>query len=1167
MFGKLKKWLSCMMILIFSVILLPTNAFAADETDNSGIISGKTYVITSKNSGKAMEVANFGTQNGDKIQQWDYGNGTSQQWIIEQAYGKYYKIISKNSSKVVDVKDMSTENGATIHQWDYVNGDNQLWYFEKTDDGYFKIKSKQSNKCIDIAAISSDNGALMQLWEDVNGDNQKWNIKDITDDLKTNTNCTYKILNKSSNKALQVASASSENGALIEQWDENNTKNQSWKIENVSDKYFKIINDISGKVLDIKDLAQYDGATVHLWEDVSGDNQLWYFEKTDDGYYKIKSKRSNKCLDVAGISKDNGAKMQLWSDVNGDNQKWKITAEKIDFSKIDYTKDSDNDGIADDLEDILGLSKSKDDSDGDGIPDKVEINMYPYADPTKYDTAGDGIADIKKDFDEDKLTTEEELELGTDPIKADTDDDGLNDYDEVYVYKTNPTVADTDGDGINDGDEISLGSDPLKADTDGNGISDNEENYTQTVSQDCDNQTVSNVEVTLDAKGSANGKIKIKDLEDKDKTASNVVGLVGNPINISCKCEFNKAELKFTYDEGNLGDTKAEDLDVLWYDKENSTFRLMNATVDEENSTVTIETTHFSEYMLVDKSKWFDNWRNKIDYRSDTKGYFDLAFVIDGSGSMENNDPLKLRIEATKSFIDSFKDKDKGAVIEFENRATLYQGLTSDKTLLKAAADKIPDGGGTNLGAGVKCALDELETNGTNENRTVILLTDGQGDYDNSLNARAVNDKAKIYTVALGSSTNESLLKSISFATGGEYYKATTSEELIATFEKVRDTSTMDETDTDGDGLPDIVETLGMKTLNGQVIKTDPYNSDTDGDGISDGEEMGEAMTFIVPEEYKEYIDSYTYYPMYSNPLINSNDENDATGDEDWDEEDDNEIDITTIDLTDYIPNSVTFIFNKLGIDIKSALKETAFNIKELGNFDLEKPEDVGNICAGILAGIDDCRLFGIVDAILDYSSDFWNILNFSRARVLTNLAFLIHDIGSTVAAFDTMMAGGVSSEIALFFPPAEVATLSVTAVGAIECAGYMVLASNDVSKITMSYSEFDKKLNIIGSQRFNEKPSHITLNDKQLGKKWGKHKYDYTNLKTVEEYKKLANEVFNNPDKIVYDNLKNEYYYISGDNLLRLKSSGEFVSLYHGSNSERILKAIKKGGLIWQKH
>ena len=36
---KIKKWLSCIMVLILSVILLPLDAFAADETDNYVIIS------------------------------------------------------------------------------------------------------------------------------------------------------------------------------------------------------------------------------------------------------------------------------------------------------------------------------------------------------------------------------------------------------------------------------------------------------------------------------------------------------------------------------------------------------------------------------------------------------------------------------------------------------------------------------------------------------------------------------------------------------------------------------------------------------------------------------------------------------------------------------------------------------------------------------------------------------------------------------------------------------------------------------------------------------------------------------------------------------------------------------------------------------------------------
>ena len=42
----------------------------------------------------------------------------------------------------------------------------------------------------------------------------------------------------------------------------------------------------------------------------------------------------------------------------------------------------------------------------------------------------------------------------------DTDMDGLNDFDELYVYSTSPYLADTDSDGIQDKQEVDLGKDP-----------------------------------------------------------------------------------------------------------------------------------------------------------------------------------------------------------------------------------------------------------------------------------------------------------------------------------------------------------------------------------------------------------------------------------------------------------------------------------------------------------------------------------------------------------------------------------------------------------------------------------------------------------------------------------------------------------------------------------
>ena len=64
--------------------------------------------------------------------------------------------------------------------------------------------------------------------------------------------------------------------------------------------------------------------------------------------------------------------------------------------------------------------------------------------------------------DSDQLNNVEEITLGTDPLDADTDNDGLSDSAEVSTYDTDPLLADTDGDRLDDGYEINTyGTDPL----------------------------------------------------------------------------------------------------------------------------------------------------------------------------------------------------------------------------------------------------------------------------------------------------------------------------------------------------------------------------------------------------------------------------------------------------------------------------------------------------------------------------------------------------------------------------------------------------------------------------------------------------------------------------------------------------------------------------------
>ena len=77
--------------------------------------------------------------------------------------------------------------------------------------------------------------------------------------------------------------------------------------------------------------------------------------------------------------------------------------------------------------------------------------------------------------------------------------------------------------------------------------------------------------------------------------------------------------------------------------------------------------------------------------------------------------------------------------------------------------------------------------------------------------------------------------------------------------------------------------------------------------------------------------------------------------------------------------------------------------------------------------------------------------------------------------------------------------------------------------------------------------PEKLNFDKKQVGKKWGKHKFDYPDLNSYDDYMKLAEKVFNNAESIEYVMTGSgaEFRYLLGNNLLRVNPSGSFISLY----------------------
>ncbi len=260
---------------------------------------------------------------------------------------------------------------------------------------------------------------------------------------------------------------------------------------------------------------------------------------------------------------------------------------------IDYYTDSDSDGLPDDLEDYYGTDKNDKDTDDDGVNDLYELILG--TDPLTPDSNGNA------DPDMDGLTNAQESDLGTNPKSRDTDFDGLSDGEEVNLYGTDPKKYDTDDDGINDYNEIHLGSNPNVPDSDIK----REQTLEFEPSGDSGLNGVTKVRISGYISGSIEENTKIKDIYGKDLHTSSIEALVGDPVNIESTGEFDTMTITFEYRDG----LNENNLRIMWYDEENCVYKVLDeAQTDPTHNRISVETTHFSKYMLIDEAVWVNTW-------------------------------------------------------------------------------------------------------------------------------------------------------------------------------------------------------------------------------------------------------------------------------------------------------------------------------------------------------------------------------------------------------------------------------------------------------------------------------------------------------------------------------------------------------------------------------
>lgn len=416
---------------------------------------------------------------------------------------------------------------------------------------------------------------------------------------------------------------------------------------------------------------------------------------------------------------------------------------------------------------------------------------------------------------------------------------------------------------IDDGDEIYFGTDPTNPDTDGDGILDGDETFEQLLEIEIDDSdsAVIGVSVKMNVAGVIEKNTTIENIMGIDTYVSDVVGLVGVPVDITCSSSFSEATITFTYDESRLGNNDEDSLCMMWYDEENGVFRLLeDCIVNKENNTISYVTTHFSKYLIVNRDFWFDAWRYENNYRmldgeypSEDTPYYDIAFVVDVSGSM-TGERIDMAKDAMRMFIDAMLYDDKSSLIKFNDSASVVVGFDDSWYKIFDGYKSLTAGGGTNVSSGLSLAIDELGKIKNHKKQVIILICDGDvNDVEKQVNDAIAAD-ISIYTINVVNG-DSSQLEYIANATGGYPYTAINSWQIVESMNKIKNEtiSSPIQSDFDGDGILDIYEKVGIKLSNGHTINTDPEKKDSDDDGISDGDELGEPISFVQRDNSNIY--------------------------------------------------------------------------------------------------------------------------------------------------------------------------------------------------------------------------------------------------------------------------------------------------------------------------
>lgn len=282
----------------------------------------------------AAEVAGASAADGAPARIWDANGTDAQLWRVSHDAAGYVVLENAASGKVLDLPGASAVPAAALQQYASNGTRAQRWIAVKGEDGSFELLSAvDPSFAVELPGASTSAGTRLSLYSRNGTAAQRWaasaggtaleraaalaaeHVGDLPDG-------TYALCAGGSRSVLEVAGASSADGAQVRLWGSNATAAQRWRVSHDAGGFVTITNVASGKVLDVRGAVAFAGTAAWQYGANGSLAQKWVAVALDDGSFRFVSALSaDLVLDArGGVSP--GAAAQLWSANGTAAQSW-----------------------------------------------------------------------------------------------------------------------------------------------------------------------------------------------------------------------------------------------------------------------------------------------------------------------------------------------------------------------------------------------------------------------------------------------------------------------------------------------------------------------------------------------------------------------------------------------------------------------------------------------------------------------------------------------------------------------------------------------------------------------------------------------------------------------------------------------------------------------------